>query len=425
MELDFFEGCSEESVHSSTYQTIHNNEISSTSSSSQYIFRCAPSVHWRNFANSHFEIVVKLVKGDDTALADLEVSTINGLGMGLLKSFDLFVGDTRVLTHELHNYTSYFENRWSIGAEAAGTWPALFGWFEDQHGQFDTFTDVGNSGFKARRGLLKNDWDVTLYSKPKVFPFTVAKLFPPDLDFRFEVERSPDSFMLLAANGVAPAKLIVKKISLVLENVVVPPPIEHSLLSRISSDGALYEFTQVKMQSYFIPKDVTVFELAHHKLIWPKMPEILLMSIVSEKAFIGDIETNPYSFKPCNVTEIQIKINGSDLYFPSLKCDFTKADYSSAYKEILSTLDYMYSDKRAPTVSYHAFDNDNVFFASNIARKFPETIDSPSGSQELSIVFTFSAATTENQRLLVYPTYKNAALVSGSASDRAMKLLYN
>ena len=156
------------------------------------------------------------------------------------------------------------------------------------------------------------------------------------------------------------------------------------------------------------------------------MPSILLFGIVTEKSFIGDKTTNPFSLKHHNVTDIQIKINGADLYHTgSLKLNFAKADYSSSYKEVLSTLDYMWSEKRAPLITYHAYDNDNVFYAANIARKFPESINSSSNSQDLSITITFSTATTENLRLLVYPTYKNCAIVSGPSNERAMDLLYN
>ena len=412
-------------MHQTTYNTIHNNEISSTTSSDQFIFRIPPSVHWRNFFNSHFEITVRLLNQDDTALGATECAPINGIGMALLKSFDLFVGDKRLISHELHNYTSYFENKWTISKNVVPTWPVLFGWSDDEHGKFDIFTDAGNSGFKSRRALLKNDWDTVFYVKPNVFPFTVDKLFPPDLDFRFEVERTPDNFLLMAVDGTN-AKFVIKKISLVLENVVIKPSVEPAMLSRISKSGALYDFTQVRFQSYYIPKDQTVFELTHHNLIWPTMPTLLLFGIVTEKSFIGNKQTNPYSLKHNSITDIQIKINGADLYNTgSLKLNFAKADYSSAYKEILSTLDYMWADKRAPTVSYHAYDNDNVFFAANIARKFPETINSASNSQELTIAITFAAATTENLRLLVYPTYKNCGIVSGGANERVMNLMYN
>ena len=427
MELDIFEVTREESSHISTYFTTHNNEIASTSGSSQYIFRLPKSTHWRNFANSHFEITARMVKSaDNSALADLAVSTVCGTAMALFKNFDIFVGDKRVLTHELHSYTSYFENKWSLSKDVEPTWPALAGWFPDQHGKFDDMTDDGNHGFKSRRSQLKNDWDITYCFRPNVFPFCVEKVMPPDVEFRIEVERSSDAFMLLAATGVAEAKLVVSKISLVLENVVLNPSIESNLLSRIGKFGAMYEFTQVKMQSYFIPKDVSVFELTHHQLIWPTMPAILLMTIVSETAYIGHREKNPYSMKHCNVTDLQIKVNGSDLYHGgSLKCDFAKSQYISAYKEVLSTLEYANSNVRAPTVTYRAFDNDNVFFAANIQRKFPHTIGSPSSSQDLSIVFTFSANTAENQRLLIYPTYQNAAVVSGAADERTMHLMHS
>ena len=63
-------------------------------------------------------------------------------------------------------------------------------------------------------------------------------------------------------------------------------------------------------------------------------------------------------------------------------------------------------------------------FPADIAKKFPETINSENSAQELSIKFTFKAPTPKNLKLLIYPTYKNAAMVHGSESNREVSMMY-
>jgi len=425
MEIDLFHPpCSDDTAHTSLYETYHNNEIASVDDANQFIFNIPPSTHWRNFAGSYFKIHLRLVKADDAVLADGDkVSTVNQIALSLFKNFTIYINDAKVTSHEDHPYTSYIENQWSYSKEVSETWPVLAGWEGDKHGHFDDMDDT-NPGFKARRNRLNKDRVTVVECQPKIFPFCTNQIFPPDLKWRIEADRTSDRFLLLADPAAPPAKLKIEKISLVLENVVLKKTVESQLFAKIGRIGAQYDYPMVKFQSYFIPSGRSNYELPHHNLLFPHMPSTLLMALVEQDVFLGELNKNPFRFQAHGVTEYCIKVNGQFLFTSgALKVDFDTGDYGTLYKSVLSMLGYWGSDK-APAVTYNAFDNGNVMFPADIAKKFPETINSENSAQELSIKFTFKAPTPKNLKLLIYPTYKNAAMVHGSESNREVSMMY-
>ena len=102
-----------------------------------------------------------------------------------------------MLSHESHDYTSYFENWLTLSQDVRSGWPQLGLYYADQHGKFDIMTDAGNDGFKHRRSYFKYGRECAMYTRPNIFPFISDRIWPGDVNMRLEIDQNSNDFMLM------------------------------------------------------------------------------------------------------------------------------------------------------------------------------------------------------------------------------------
>ena len=406
-------------MHERVYTTLHNNETSSTVNPFRWIFRLEASPNMRSFATSYFKIHVRLRKdADGAALNTEETSCVNQLGLSLIRNVDVFCNDERVYSHDEHHLSAYVENALTLSCEAKETWPQLLGWHPDEAGKFDAMTAAGNSGFAARRKPLKSGDELVYWVRPNCFPFIVGKkLWPGGMPMRFEIDRTPDNVVLLSkVSPASKARVEISKIYLMMENVELLPA-QRLAMDRgfASNGGGHYPFDTVKVQSYHIPKGQTVWELGNHSLCLTGLPRVLYMCLTTEKTYLGSLDTNPFSFKHFGLKEIQIQLDGRDLWYAGgIRVDFAGGDYSELYFELLQCLGYMWNTHAGLDMSLAQYANDNVIVAADFGKKFPQAVGEARSPQDLSIRLRFAATTTENMRLLCFPVYANEAVIKST-----------
>ena len=413
-----FAPCRQESMHERVYMSLHNNETSSTANPFRWIFRCDTSTSMRSFHHSYFKIHVRLHKDEtNAALGAEETSVVNQLGLSLMRNIDVYCNDERVYSHDEHHLSAYLENSLTYSCEAKSTWPQLSGWHPDEAGKFDTMTVAGNAAFATRREPLKDGAELVYWVRPNCFPFILGqKLWPGGLPMRFEIDRTPDKIVLLSALAApaSKARLEITKIYLMVQNVELRPA-QRLLMDRGFARGGHYPFESVKVQTYNIPRGQTVWELGNHSLCLTGLPRLLYMCLVTETSFLGDLKANPFAFKHHDLKEVQIQLDGRDLWYAGgIRVDFEKNNWSELYFELLSSLGYMWNTHAGLDMSLADYALDNVIVAADFSKKFPQAVGQTRSPQDLTVRLRFAKATTENMRLICFGVYGNEAVIKAT-----------
>ena len=411
-ELDLFNATTQNVQHVRTYESIHNNEVSQVIDNGMMIFRLDESPNWHAFDRSFFVIELKVLKADDSPLGDGGMTSIvDNVGHSLLKQIDFYVNGERLYAMERHDFCFYIQQRLTLAADALKTWPQLHGHHEDTHQHFNSFSDTANTGFKDRRGMIKQGRTVRLYVRPSCFPFNQPRLFPAFVNKHFVITRNTDDFLLLGDAG-APTdgvKIKLENIYLKMENIELLESVHSEMTRNLKvSVGARYPFSMPKFQCYHIPKDTLDWDIGQHALCLPTMPEHILFSLVTEKAYLGDRQENPFRMAHHKVSNFQVTINEND-YFPKggLKTDFGHGDYGELYLNLLRDLGYFQNMQTGPSLTYREFDNDQVFWSIHVANKFPQAINGEMPRHHLNVAIRFAAKLSEHVRLICYPIHQN------------------
>jgi hypothetical protein len=140
----------------------------------------------------------------------------------------------------------------------------------------------------------------------------------------------------------------------------------------------------------------------------PRAPEMLYLAFVTEAAFLGTKNLNPFAFKPHGIKEINLKINGEPVYYDGLKFNWTEAHYLDTYWHFCKTLGITHRDEGIE-VSRLAFDKDQFIVPLDLTR-FIDTNDL-TAAHDLQIELLFSPVTPANLRLLCHARYANAAVI--------------
>ena len=408
------------------YTRRYYNESGTNVENGRLVFEVPAQVDPVSFYDSSLAFKLQVVKtSDPTAPLAQEVAKLTALinqpGLSLVKHVDAYANGRKVASHQYHEYTAYLENKLNLGDDAKKSWLQAALWNEDDPGSYDDITEEGNKAFQRRSVPFSGARRVEMRGKPHTFPFQVAQLFPGEISWRFEMELNDDAFMLLGAATVD-TRIKVTEPWLDVECVRLSPDVQTRFVQSFRGKGpAVYNHSQVAVETYSIRRGATSQRI-QHSLLKPQAPNMLLLMLVSEKAFMGDRTLNPFAFKHHGLAELNLKIDGNAVHYGSaLKFDFANGQYLDAYWELCRVLSIVNRDE-GMDISRTQYDNDQFIVGVDLTRMINPC--DLTQSHDLNIELTFKAATTETLRLMCYATYAQQAEIGYSQDfDQGAQLL--
>jgi hypothetical protein len=99
------------------------NETGVAPTGRKLIFEIEPQIDPYNFYESTLGFDLKILKLDGTNIdAQNLVSTIQAPGFALIKDIDVYANHKKIVTHQNHDYSSYFENLVNFNEDAYKSW---------------------------------------------------------------------------------------------------------------------------------------------------------------------------------------------------------------------------------------------------------------------------------------------------------------
>jgi hypothetical protein len=234
-----------------------------------------------------------------------------------------------------YGYKAYLATLLSMDKAVMDVRGELTGWAKDTAGSMDaTASDGANLGGRARGAMFASSRVVNLVGHLQSDIFMQGCSIPPGNAVKVVLHPAPDTFVLMAAKDSEYEMHVVDAELHVVRQAVAPSLTQ--AVARLTEKRNLklnYRRTEVTMRNIMPLKteNVEVFAAG------TALPDRILIGIVKNTAYSGQIESNPYNFLKLDYDSVQLTVDSKQ--YPSLpyKPEFGSTDpnYYPLYNSLL------------------------------------------------------------------------------------------
>ncbi|XP_046752092.1 uncharacterized protein F54H12.2-like [Diprion similis] len=209
-------------------------------------------------------------------------------------------------------------------------------WYDSEEGVSDVYdADAAGAdrGFIERKRIMSNARTVDLIGHLHCDVFNQDKFLLNGVELRLRLVRSRDSFCIMEAENRH--KLHILETSLLVRRVKISPGILLAHARTLAKGTAKYPVTRVEVKSFTIHAGVQAEALDN--VILGQLPKRVIIGFVSNKAFNGDRQRNPFNFQNYSLNFLSLYVDGVQVPSKPLQMNFGKDDlYVDAYHTLFS-----------------------------------------------------------------------------------------
>jgi len=283
----------------------------------------------------------RIQQADGTAIDDAHKVGLNNLPLTtLLRDVSLTIGEQQVEGGQSdYPYKSYFNHVSQFHPAAQKSHMEAMGWYRDEAGKFDVET---NSGFVKRSAMIKDSRVCQLYGPLNLDFFRQSKFLLCNTSMRLKLTLNKPEFALNAFAKVDNFRIHVEDIALYIRRVVPNPSVIRGHAEGLNRQNAIYPVQHTKLLTFTIPKDQKSF--MKDGLFPSEAPKLLMVAMVENDAFNGNIKKNPFNFKHNQLSEIALRVNGVSHPGPPYKPDFASDQFMRSYVDFMDVFGFYNTD---------------------------------------------------------------------------------
>ncbi len=359
-------------------------------------------------------------KWQDAATAD-NISCIQMLPSTVFRQVSVQLNGVEVadISSYTYAYKSFFETTLSTSREARSTFLKQANMFVmDQPGKADQNTkntDTGNNSaakntqFDVRKDMLvgKPCFSVPLH----VDLFSSNLYLVPGVGMRVKLTVGDPNFYFLAPDSNTKYRLRFKELTLSVRHVVVNPKISEKHASMLLTTPANYAFPFGKITTHVIPPNMGSIIVSNISI--GEIPQLILCGLVKSSSYNGEITSNPFAFKPYNVSSVYWEINDQTYPTRMFRPDFTTE--SGALREYLHLVDTLQlNSPYTIPLSYKEFTNNLCLYAIDTSGHQCGGVHKHlTKTGHVNLAFTFSTQNNHPLHLVVYSVYHRSVSING------------
>ena len=312
---------------------VEYNPVSSITSSAPIEFTVSGSDEYLDLSKTLLEVhaVIKHIDGTISAKTS-HVAPINNTLQSLFSQVDVTLNDTPVsASTTTYPYRAFIENHLSYGHDAKESRlnSGLY-CMDDNITMSDPIPDgenpVVNMGLQARHNICTGQ-TFDMIGGLHADIFNQNRYLINGVTLRMRMTRSKNEFVLIGPDGedyvleVISAKLLMRKLK-------IAPSLALAHEKMLTKNPAKYPLTRVEVKVFHLPSGQKSFN--HDNLFLGQLPKRLVLGIVDNRAFNGDLSLNPFEFKQCDLNFLSIHLDGKQVPWAPLKPSFSKDIYVRA-----------------------------------------------------------------------------------------------
>lgn len=300
-----------------------------------------------------------LTKKDGTAIdAAKRATTINYVGNTFINRFKFYASNNLIFDSlDCYSYLSYLQAVLFEEKQVKDTLLVSALYYEDTPGKEATSNE--NAGFKNRYAKTKSGKFKTIAPLHGDI-FSSNQYFPRMCDYRLELFRNTDDFLLLSTDEDCTLQLTQAELLL-------------HIVHALPSFTLAYEKTLAKTPAQYNIKrtEIKILHLAAGRTDLPNtcvhcgvIPRRVVLMMIPSVDFYGRKSTSPFNFKAHTLQRYQLRAN--EKLFPSepIDTDFENGNASEAYRELF---DSVAGNTHICSITYEQFLNGYSFFITDLS----------------------------------------------------------
>jgi len=306
-----------------------------------------------DLTQSYLHVKAKVTNADGTNIAaDAKVAPVNLALHSMFSQCDCFLNGKQVAAADnSYSYRAYIESLLSFGSDAKEGHLSGALWHADTPSTFNVIDPAAaskNHGFNSRQTFTAQSKLLDLYGRVHSDIFHQDRLLLTGVDLRLKLSRSKDAFVLMGAQADT-YRLVVTHASLFVRKVRPAPSVLLAHNQTLSRTNAKYPLQRCEVKTFTIPKDSLQGNLDN--VVLGSLPSMCLIGLVSNKAYNGAYNENPFRFHHYNVNHLCLHVDGRQVPSSALRPDFTNNLFVRSYVSLFQSIGKLSQDE-GPALPY-------------------------------------------------------------------------
>ena len=342
--------------------------------------------------------------------AAVAVAPINNTLHSLFSQIDVSLNDVNVSSATTtYPYRAYIETHLNYGTDAKKSRLQAAMYFIDDNltvsNPIPDSSSARNMGLKRRHGICIAKPTFDMIGPLHVDVFNQSKYMLNGVTMKVRMTRSKDSFVLMAKSDVTESfKVDILSAKLFVRKLKITPSLCLAHERILQQRTAKYPITRVECKVIHLPQGQKSF--THDNLF---LGQLIVLGLVDNRAFNGDISLNPYNFQHCNLNYLAVHLDGQQVPWAPLQPSFSGSSYIRAFYTQFTGGDGISSDT-GNTIGREQFVNGHALYCFDLTPDLSSSCGhhfsvTKSGNLRLELAFEVALSITGN--VLVYSEFDN------------------
>lgn len=238
-------------------------------------------------------------------------------------------------------YRGYFKTVMQFTPSAQSSDMTAMGWYKDEAGKFD---DLSNKGFVKRQKLVGNSDTVEIMGPLYFDFFNQNRHLISSTPMRIKLMPSKPEFLLNSySKAKVTFKVLFEQVILYVERLEMNPSVINGHAIGLKTENARYYINHNELLTYSIPAGQQSY--IKENLFTDLSPKMIMIAMVDNDAFNGDLKKNPFNFQHYGLTKLALFRDGKSIPGFAMEPDFTNNFYLRSYVQTMTAFKYWNTDK--------------------------------------------------------------------------------
>lgn len=216
----------------------------------------------------------------------------------------------------MYHYRSFIEDLFHFNLTAKSSHLSASLYDLDKAGKMDA---LDNSALLRRAKFTEDGKSVDMMGRLHCDIFSQSKYILNEVDIRITLSRNrPEICLMAAANTEAVVQ--IENATLFVRKATINPSILLAHARTLNQCTAKYPYKRVEIHSVTLSQGTRQQNLEN--LFLGKVPSRLIIGMVTNSAFSGDISKNPFNFQHFNLNNLSVVVNGQQITSKPLTPNF-------------------------------------------------------------------------------------------------------
>ena len=376
-----------------------------------FFFVTGNGEHYLDLAYTLLHLKIKVLKNNNSDLVDTDnVGPVNYILNTLFSECAVFLNDKQVASQVNYSYRCILESLLFYSQTSQENLLSASFFYKDT-ANFHNELTINNKGYTTRKDFCKTSKELDLVGSLHFDLASQPKLLINGVNVRIKLERNKNSFALMSSADNF--KIHILGASLYVRKINVAPSVMIAHEKALEKGVIKMPIRRVDVKTFALSKGIQSNTIAN--AIIGQLPTRIILGLVSNDAYNGNISKNPFLFNHYNLSYLCILNGNQTIPARAYQPNFEKDLYARSYLSLFTDLN-RYHTSPDININYSEYKNGYTLFAFDLTPDMASSDNhiSVNRSGNIAIDLKFSSELPETVNLLMYVEYRNVIEIDKS-----------